>query len=398
MKIRELHIEGFRSLKNVSWRPGDINLVIGPNASGKSNLLKALDALGASAAGRLGEWVRREGGMTPLRWNGVAEKITFRLETTPVDSNIPEERGALTYAFDMLPVGASNFRIEGEELSNRSKVDTGERADPFKFLLRTPQGGKFFHETERRLISEPSMPDEATLLSLAASPLFTQNRHVTSYCKNLLSWRIHQDLQTHRDAEIRKDAIASYETTLAPDGRNFIPVLHTLYASNREFKRALNEAMIAAFGNDFEELVFPPAADQRIQMRIRWRSLDREMTAAEMSDGTLRFLFLIAILANPDPPPLIAIDEPETGLHPAMLPVVAEHAEEAAMRTQLVFTTHSVDFLDAFQSSRPTVTVARWEDGETKLDAIEGDRLASWLEDYSLGGLFRSGTLEGMAQ
>ncbi len=90
--------------------------------------------------------------------------------------------------------------------------------------------------------------------------------------------------------------------------------------------------MRAAFGEDFEELLFPPDADQRIQLQIRWRSLQRERSAADISDGTLRFLFLLAVLANPSPAPLIAIDEPETGLHPSMLPIVAEYAREAANR------------------------------------------------------------------
>jgi predicted ATPase len=81
--------------------------------------------------------------------------------------------------------------------------------------------------------------------------------------------------------------------------------------------------MAAAFGDEFEELVFPPAADQRVQMRIRWKSLKREQSAADISDGTLRFLLLLTILASPEAAPLIAIDEPETGLHPSMLPIIA---------------------------------------------------------------------------
>lgn len=105
--------------------------------------------------------------------------------------------------------------------------------------------------------------------------------------------------------------------------------------------------MKAAYGDDFEELVFPPAADQRIQLRVRWKSLKREQTAADLSDGTLRFLFLLTVLASPSPAALVAIDEPETGLHPAMLPIVAEYAVDASSRTQVILTTHSPQLLDA---------------------------------------------------
>ena len=152
--------------------------------------------------------------------------------------------------------------------------------------------------------------------------------------------------------------------------------------------------MEAAFGEDFEELIFPPASDQRVQMRIRWKSLKREQSAADLSDGTLRFLFLLAVLANPEPAPLIAIDEPETGLHPSMMPLVAELAVEASKKTQVIFTTHSDQFLDAFRDTRPTTTVAKWEDGQTKLHIVDDDELKHFLKDYSLGALFRSGELE----
>ena len=111
----------------------------------------------------------------------------------------------------------------------------------------------------------------------------------------------------------------------------------------------------------------------------------------------MRFLFLLAILANPKPPPLIAIDEPEVGLHPSMLPIVAEYARDAANRTQLILTTHSPEFLDAFGKDPPTTTVAEWRDGETRLRILAGERLDYWLEKYTLGDLYRSSELEAMA-
>jgi predicted ATPase len=119
--------------------------------------------------------------------------------------------------------------------------------------------------------------------------------------------------------------------------------------------------------------------------------------AANLSDGTLRFILLVAILANPEPGDLIAIDEPETGLHPSMFPVLAELAAAASERTQVIFTTHSPQFLDAFREETPTTTVAEWVDGETRLFTIDGEELRRWLESYSLGSLFSSGSLEGLA-
>ena len=143
-----------------------------------------------------------------------------------------------------------------------------------------------------------------------------------------------------------------FEEQVDPDGQNLVTVLHTLYSGNRDFKKAVDWAMRAAFGEDYEELVFSPAADQRIQFRIRWRSLHRAQSAADLSDGTLRFLLLLTILSSPSPAPVIAIDEPETGLHPSMFPIIAEFAVEASRRSQIIFTTHSPQFLDAFNETR----------------------------------------------
>ena len=131
-------------------------------------------------------------------------------------------------------------------------------------------------------------------------------------------------------------------------------------------------------------------------MRVRWRTLRRAQSAADLSDGALRFLFLLTVLASPSPGSVIAIDEPETGLHPSMLPIVAEYAVDAATRCQVILTTHSPQMLDAFGDTRPTTTVAHWSDGETTLSVLGDDELSYWLKDYSLGALFKSGELESM--
>lgn len=166
--------------------------------------------------------------------------------------------------------------------------------------------------------------------------------------------------------------MAKHEQRVAPDGQNLVSVLHTLYTGDREFKQEVNLAMGAAFGEEFEDLVFPPAADQRIQLRVRWKNLRREQSAADLSDGTFRFLFQLAVLASPSAAPLIAIDEPETGLHPSMLPIVADYASDAAQRSQVILTTHSPAMLDAFRDTVPTTTIAVWEHGHTVLKTVEG--------------------------
>jgi predicted ATPase len=395
MKILNLKIQGYRSLKDVFWSPGNLNVLIGPNGSGKSNLLRVLDLISVSARGQLGKYIQRAGGMDPLVWDGKADCIKFAVETSPVETDRDIQTDSLTYEAELGRIGkGSIYRIDHELLGNYYRVKTGERNEPFKMLERNPQQAVVFDENEHSLVApEESVIEEESLLSLTSGP-FTQNRFIPPFQKYMAEWSIYHDLHVNMDAPIRQPTVARHETRVEPDGQNLISVLHTLYTGDRDFKNDINMAMRAAFGDDFDELVFPPAADQRIQLRVRWKTLSREQSAADLSDGTLRFLFLLTVLASPNPAPLIAIDEPETGLHPSMLPIVAEYAVDASERTQVILTTHSPQFLDAFQDVVPTTTVVKWVEGKTDLQNVEGRQLERWLKAYSLGALFRSGELE----
>ncbi|RIK80344.1 chromosome segregation protein SMC [candidate division KSB1 bacterium] len=387
MKILQLDIEGFRSLKKVSWQPGDLNIVIGPNGSGKSNLLRFMELLSVSAQGRLGKYIQTLGGMDPLVWDGQATMILSSLKFQPFENEY------LTYQLELARLGkTSSYRITKElltsVLSDQNKV--------IELLSRNGVRAQILGENQQMLTAqEESITDEESFLSMAVSP-FASDLQTKLFLGSLMRWRIYHDVHVHQEATIRRAAVARSEKSIDPDGQNLVPVLHTLYESDRDFKREVNTAMRAAFGNDFEELIFPPAADQRIQLRIRWKSLKREQSAADLSDGTLRFLLLLTILANPNLRLPVAIDEPETGLHPSMFPIIAEYAVEASKRAQIIFTTHSPQFLDAFTDIKPTTTVAKWENGETQLNTIAGSELDYWLKEYTLGALFNSRELEAM--
>lgn len=397
MKLLEFKVEGFRSLKQTSWEPDNLNVVIGPNGSGKSNLLKAIELIAASANGKLGSYVQGEGGMNSISWDGQATAVKLSIHTSPIEPGRAIERDSLRYQFELARLGYSSaYRIEDEMLANWYRVEVGERAEPFKLLERNANHAVVFDENQRGLTAPAeSVPEEETLLSLAAGP-FTANRLIPAYQKQIADWRVYHSFETHRQAAIRQPAITKNDTSVLPNGTNLISVLHTLYTSRRDFKNEVNAAMRAAFSDDFDELIFPPAADQRIQLRLRWKSLQREQSSADLSDGTLRFLFLLTVLANPSPPSLIAIDEPETGLHPSMLPIVAEYAEDAASRTQVILTTHSAQLLDAFTKGAPATTVVKWVNGQTELHRLSDASLDYWLQHYTLGSLQLSGELEEM--
>ena len=398
MKIIQLSVKGYRSLADVVWAPGDLNVLIGPNGAGKSNLLRLLELISISAQGRLGKYIQNQGGMEPLVWDGVAEFIEIMFKSSAVDKTKSVGGDSLTYKLEMVRLGktSSAYRIGYELLAESHLLESGEGNEPFRLLHRLRLNAKVFDENGKAFnVSEESVSEEETLLSMAAGP-FIENRLIPAFQAQVASWSVYHDLNVNRDAPIRQAAVTRTEKRVDPDGQNLIPVLHTLYTGDRDFKKDIDSAMRAAFGDDYEELVFAPAADQRIQLRVRWKSLRREQAAADLSDGTLRFLFLLTVLASPMLAPVIAIDEPETGLHPSMLPIVAEYAVDASQRAQVILTTHSPQFLDAFGDTVPVTTVTECSHGATTLRTLDGDALKEWLKEYSLGSLFLSSELEEM--
>jgi predicted ATPase len=407
MIIKRLRVDGFRSLKQVDWEPGRLNVIIGPNGAGKSNVLRLLSLLAESAEGRLADAVTREGGMQSLLWDGRASEFRVCVESEPAAPN-----DAALYALRIIPAQYffGTYRVEEEHLrgadAKHPKVFIHRKGEQLGVLdeqkgeLVTPsfaKPGNVVAPQSTGLINSaiqqgPSFKSDETVLSIAAAGL-SGSLAMWRYWWELRSIGVYQALRTDPDADIRKPPVTRLDQFVASHGQNLINVLHTRYTGDRSFKRSIDDAMKAAFGSDYEEFVFPPASDQRIQFRIRWRSLSREQSLAEVSDGTLRFLYLLTILATAGNR-VIAIDEPETGLHPAMFSIIADFAEQASRTGQVIFTTHSAQFLNAFTATMPTTTVMRWIEGETKMATWSGEKLQKWLRGYSLGQLFDSGELE----
>ena len=375
----------------MAWKPGDLNVLIGPNASGKSNLLRLLGLLGASADKRLAKHVQSEGGMGAMLWDGKADKISIQMKTTTIHAGLEMPDKGLTYELTFSRVGLTgSCHIDHELLGDYRQV-TEPHKEAFRFMERDRGAGIVVdpQTTEVQGVPKDEILEDETLLSVAGGA-FGVNDIIKGFRTQVLDWGVFKEFTTGRESAIRKGVISSMEKRVQPDGANLVSVLHTLYTTERAFKSDVDEAMQAAFGKDFDELIFAPEADQRIQLRLVWKSLQRAQSAADLSDGTLRFLYLLTILADPNPASLIAIDEPETGLHPSMQRIIAEFAVAASQRTQVVFTTHSPEFLDAFDETIPTTTVVSPEGGETHLRNLSGEALTEWVKNYSLGEILRT--------
>lgn len=132
-----------------------------------------------------------------------------------------------------------------------------------------------------------------------------------------------------------------------------------------------------------------------VQVFVHEQGLTQPIPATRLSDGTLRYLCLLTLLCHPSPPPLLCIEEPELGLHPDVLPVIAELLIEASQRTQLIVTTHSDVLVSALTSVPESVLVCERDSAGTHLRRLEPEQLQEWLEKYSLGELWRMGELGG---
>jgi len=308
----------------------------------------------------------------------------------------------LTLEFELAQFGGSGYEITKDSLGNWYKYEQGEENNPYWVFKRDEKGAYLFDQQHTKLVplqeessDNPDGYDEnESLLSQIAD---LQNRIPMLARRVLQGWNVHHDIHAERGSMMRRPATTQFTTKLEPDGSNLVTALHTLYEGNREFKRRIDEGMNAGFGDEYDRLAFQPAAAQQIQLAVQWKSTSQPHAGADLSDGTLRFLFLLTVLSHPEPAALIAIDEPEVGLHPSMLPIIAEYAEDASQRTQVILTSHSPEFLDAFTALSPHVTLCHWEEGETHLYELDSQMLGRWLDQYRLGHMFTRGDLETLA-
>jgi len=398
MAIQQLQIQGFRSLQDTTWQPGRLNLLVGPNGSGKSNLLRCLELISHAAEGNLEYVVAANGGILSLLWDHEAKSLGWTLRIDPVHRPSDLIKHAITYQVQLTQLRrGSGYDIKQESLGNWYPCESGQEPNPYFIFQRDSKGHVL---SGKRAMGPMPLADEPepneTLLSQCAI-VVPGNNTAPLVRRGMRKWQIQYDVHTWRNSPMRKPATTQFTKTLAADGSNLVTVLHTLYTGNREFRDLIDEGMKAGFGDEYKELVFQPAAAQQIQLAVQWKSSSQPHAGADLSDGTLRFLFLLTVLAHPEPGAVVAIDEPEVGLHPSMLPIIAEYASAASEKTQVVLTSHSPEFLDAFSDLSPHVTLCHWEDGKTNLYALDEQTLTQWLQQYRLGHLFARGDLELLA-
>jgi predicted ATPase len=349
-----------------------LNVLIGPNGSGKSNLVAAISLL-AAAPKELARPVREGGGAREWIW---------------------KEKGAGDQAAGLfVTLDGLTYTLEITELDFRLRV-VREVLESKELLL--------FARDHARLAIGPHQngadggrdasfvgPEESVLARIRDPLVYPQLTYVAD---NFQKIRFFRDWNLGIRSTLRQPQRADLpDDFLAEDGSNLGLVINKL--KNRPATKRLLLEKLRLFSEEIEDLE-TVVQGGTIQLVIHERG-DKIIPAPRLSDGTLRYLCLLAILCHPEPPPLICLEEPELGLHPDILPAIAELLVDAAQRTQLIVTTHSETLVSALSGTPETVVVCEKGPGGTVLRRLSSSGLEAWLDEYKLGEVWRMGEIGG---
>jgi predicted ATPase len=336
-----------------------LNVLIGPNGSGKSNLIEAINFMRA-APKEFGEVTRKGGGVDEWIWKGgpgASASVEWVVRGITEGQNIHHSvtLGSHEHAFQL-----ADERMWSEAGEHYSLQDD------------------FAFDPDRSILVERRNPkDYPELASLA---------------RNYEKIRIYGEWTFGRDAVFRVPQKADMRSeVLEEDFSNLGLFLNRIKTRFPVAKKAI----LARLADLYEGI-----DDLQVDMlggavQVFLTEGNYGIPASRLSDGTLRYLCLLAILCDPEPPPLICIEEPELGLHPDILPKVAELLREASERTQLIVTTHSDILVDAMTETPEAVVVCSKQEGQTRMERLKAEDLAVWLDKYRLGSLWISGQIGG---
>lgn len=342
-----------------------LNIIIGQNASGKSNLVDVIKLLRSLPENKgLAKFISKNGGIKDWIWKGNKSS-----ESALIETKFKWLDTFVKYEISLSEQYQKAF-IEEEKFYNGNGVELFGRDDIFGL------SGE-----------DDSLLTNSDLNIKSSQAEFIYFRRIISEIK------IYNDFYTARNSEIRRAEFADIPNDfLQEDGLNLYLVLNALeslfdikekiLANLQKFYSGVENYSLRIFGGT-------------VQFYFHEKELKSPISAYRLSDGTLRFLCLLAILCHPEPPPLICIEEPETGFHPDILPTIAELMKEASQRTQLIVTTHSDILVSAFSDMPEAVLVCEKDEDGTHFKRLEAEKLKEWLNEYSLGDLWLKGEIGG---
>ncbi len=397
-----IKIEGFRSFKKVELEMPRLAVLIGPNGGGKSNFLDLLTLMSEAGSGRLAVGVDGRGGYRNIAFGFDSSRevrVEFRFRNLPVQVHYSglqmweaSEKKPYDIRFSMgLRGWGDNFRVWEEKL----RLDSLDDFSPALGIVDRQATLAVFRPStgsDPQIIERKSVED----LELAISQVGDPDKYPAPYAvlQQLQEWTFYRDIDVGPQSPVRQPAMIRYGIRLFPNGANLFSVLHSIREKHQEEWKEILEFLKTAYP-DFLDLRAPAeGGDGRVHLWWFEKHCETEgISANHLSDGMLRLLCLIAILKNPDPPPLICIDGPELGLHPDWIELVADLLQDAAVRTQVIVATHSPQIMAKLEPEQ--VIIAEKVDGETHLKQLKTPDLENWLKDFNLAELWLSGEIGG---
>ena len=387
--LKELHLSNLLSFGSDSQKIDlrSLNVLIGPNGSGKSNLLEAISLLRA-APKDLSAPVKESGGVRDWLWKGDPNP-TATIEAIIENPEQPDM--PIRHSFSFAEHG-KRFEVTSERIENRDPFP-GYRT-PYYFYKMEKGVPRLFEKTsdreaeEGRILQREKINPEESILSQVKDP---DRYPILAFLTNIYSKiRLYREWAFGRYTSPRQPQKADLPGEyLSETCENMALVLNSL-------RPRAKQDIIDALKD-----LYPEIDDFNVQIIGGWVQLYLEegsfsIPSTRLSDGTLRYLCLLAILCHPNPPPLVCIEEPELGLHPDVLPGLAKLMISASERCQLIVTTHSDILINSLTENPEHVIVCEKIKGQTQMRRLDGKNLEQWLEKYSLGELWLKGEIGGM--
>ena len=360
-----------------------LNVLVGPNGAGKSNLLEVI-GLFQAAPQSLADPVRMGGGIREWIWKGEPHSPAV---VEAVVSN-PQGRQPLKHRIEFAEV-AQRFEIVDERVENEHPYP-GYSDTYFYYRF---QGGEPILSvrdgSERHLQRESVLLDESILSQRKDPDQFPELAYLGSRYEQIRlyrDWRFGRDiaLRTPKNTDVRRHPLDENFSNLG------------MFLNRLEQTPSAKMNLLGRLPDLFEGLTDFTLNFDGGTVQIFFTEGNFSISAMRISDGSLRYLGLLAILLDPDPPKLIAIEEPEMGLHPDLISGVADLLVEASSRCQLIVTTHSDILVDALTEHYESVVVCEKQAGRTSMKRLSKSELSHWLEKYRLGDLWTSGHLGGV--
>jgi len=366
-----------------------LNVLIGPNASGKSNLIETISILAATPRDLTKAF---EGGITNWLWKGV--KINNPAEIEIIVNNQPSPiRYNLTFnsintRLQIILEEVEDSTDDIEKSTQRLYYKNSAESDK-ALIFRRNVGTK---EPEQiRSVSRAMLSSEQSVLSQRKDK--DTYPELTDLGQKLGNIRLYREWSFGRDTAPRSPQRADLPVDfLLEDASNLALVINNLI-NDADTKLAFIQQLKRLY--ERVEDVQTKVVGGTVQIYFHEKGLKSPVPATRLSDGTLRYLCLLSILCHPTPPPLVCIEEPELGLHPDVIPDLAKLLIEASQRTQLIITTHSETLVSELSSVPESIVICERSTNGTVLRRLEQDKLTDWLEKYRLGELWRMGEIGG---